>query len=153
MKRLQLALLLMVSPILLCAADPVVGTWHLSLAKSKYLPGPPPRSQTRVYFEEKGSVKAVVVTVYQNGETDTILYPSAYDGKAHPISGAADRDGILMVRVNEYVAESVITHAGMKIAEARRTVSLDGKTMTITYEGILNGETVKNIAFYEKEPN
>ena len=31
------------------AGDPVVGTWELNLEKSKYIPGPPPRSKTRTY--------------------------------------------------------------------------------------------------------
>ena len=31
------------------AADPVLGTWELNVAKSKYNPGPAPKSQTRIY--------------------------------------------------------------------------------------------------------
>ena len=31
------------------AADPLVGTWELSIAKSTYNPGPAPRSETRNY--------------------------------------------------------------------------------------------------------
>jgi hypothetical protein len=30
------------------ADDPILGTWKLNLSKSKYIPGPAPRSQTRV---------------------------------------------------------------------------------------------------------
>ncbi len=33
------------------AADPIVGAWTLSLTKSKYSPGPAPKSLTRTYAE------------------------------------------------------------------------------------------------------
>jgi hypothetical protein len=31
------------------ASDPLTGTWELNLEKSKFSPGPPPKSQTRTY--------------------------------------------------------------------------------------------------------
>jgi|HubBroStandDraft_6_1064221.scaffolds.fasta_scaffold830748_1 hypothetical protein len=153
MRQFSVALLLMMSPLLLCAADPAVGIWNMNLAKSKYTPGPPPRSQTRIYVEEKAGLKAVVITVYKDGNTETVIYPATYDGKEHPVSGAPDRDGIVMTRIDEYTAESILTHAGVKIGEARRTVSRDGRTMTVTYKGVSNGETVNNTAVYEKVPD
>src|SRR5580693_1514744 len=94
------------------AADPVLGTWHLNVAKSRYDPGPPPKSITRTYRLEKGEIRAIVVTVYKNGNSETVYYPADYDGKEHPVSGAPDRDGIVMKRINEYTAESLLTHAG-----------------------------------------
>jgi hypothetical protein len=33
------------------AADSIVGTWNLNLAKSTFAPGPAPKSQTRIYTE------------------------------------------------------------------------------------------------------
>jgi len=151
--RIPLVLLLLVSLVLLSATDPVVGTWKLNVAKSKYIPGPPPKSQTRIYFEDKTGVRALVVTVYRNGDTDTVHYRATYDGKEHPVSGAPDRDGIAMKQLSPYSAESILTHAGVTIGEAHRTVSGDGRTMTITYKGVLNGEPVNNTALYEREPD
>ena len=134
------------------AADPVLGTWHLNVAKSRYDPGPPSKSITRTYRLEKGEIRAIVVTVYKNGNSDTVYYPADYDGKEHPVSGAPDRDGIVMKRINEYTAESLLTHAGKTIGTSRRTVSADGLTMTITFRGVaVNGDEVNNTAYYEKE--
>jgi len=147
------AVLLVLAPLLLSAADPVAGTWLLNLAKSKYNPGPPPRSQTRTYTEENGALKASVITVYKNGNTDTVYYPANYDGKEHPVLGAPDRDGIVMKRIDEFTAESILTHAGSTIGVARRTVSPDGRTLTITYKGVSGGEPVNNTAVYEKKPD
>ena len=147
MSRLALIALLLSAASAMRAADPVIGTWHLNVAKSRYDPGPPPKSQTRIYREEKGEVKAVVITVYKNGNSDTVHYPANYDGKEHPVSGSPDSDGILMKRVNDYTAESVLTHAGSTIGTALRTVSRDGQTMTITFKG----RDVNNTAYYEKD--
>jgi hypothetical protein len=147
MRGLALVVLLLSVALTMRAADPVVGTWHLNLEKSRYDPGPPPRSQTRIYREENGELKAVVITVYKNGNSDTVHYPANYDGKEHPVSGSPDTDGILMKRVDDYTAESTLTHAGHTIGTARRTVSRDGQTMTITFKG----SEVSNTAFYDKE--
>jgi hypothetical protein len=147
MRRLALLALLFSVASAMPAADPVVGTWHLDVAKSSYNPGPPPKSQTRIYREQDGGVKAIVVTVYKNGNSETVHYPANYDGKEHPVEGSPDTDGILMQRIDDNTAESVLTHAGHTIGTARRTVSADGQTMTITFKG----SEVNNTAFYEKE--
>jgi len=152
MRRISLLVLLISTASILSAADPVLGTWRLNVAKSRYDPGPPPRSQTRIYREENGEVKAVVVTVYKNGNTDTVHYAANYDGKEHPVSGSPDTDGILMKKVDDNTAESLLTHAGNTIGTARRTVSRDGLTMTITFKGPgERGQQVNNTAFYDKQ--
>ena len=133
------------------AADPVLGTWTLNLAKSKYVPGPAPRSQTRVYYQDAEGIKVTVVTVDPDGSSSTVLYPANYDAREHPVAGSRDTDGIIMKRVNDRTAESVLKHAGMTMGITRRIVSDDGKTMTITYQGESQGEKVNNIGVYEKK--
>ena len=147
MRRLALLVVLLGAALVMRAADPVIGTWHLNVEKLRYDPGPPPKSQTRIYREEDGGVKAVVITVYKNGNSDTVHYAANYDGKEHPVEGSPDTDGILMTRIDDHAAESVLTHAGHTIGMARRTVSRDGQTMTITFKG----SDVNNTAYYEKE--
>jgi hypothetical protein len=140
MRRLALLVLLLGVALAMRAADPVIGTWHLDVEKSS-------KSQTRIYREEDGGVKAVVITVYKNGNSDTVHYPANYDGKERSVEGSPDTDGILMKRIDDYTAESILTHAGHTIGIARRKVSSDGLTMTITFKG----SDVNNTAFYEKE--
>ena len=42
----------------------LIGTWRLNVGKSKYSPGPPLRSETRVYTRSADGVKGVVSRVY-----------------------------------------------------------------------------------------
>ena len=110
------------------AADAAVGTWKLNLAKSKYRPGPPPRSQTRVYREAPDGVKATVTTVNPDGEMYIEEYPSNYDGVEHAVKGDPYLDGIIMKKVDDFTAESTLIHGEVVIGTAKRTVSPDGKT-------------------------
>lgn len=150
--RFGIAVMLMMAPILAqTASDPVLGTWYLNVAKSRYDPGPRPRSQTRVYTLDKDGIKAVSTTVYANGNSDTVHYPSNYDGKEHPVAGSPDTDGIVMKKVDDRTAESNLIHAGKVIGTTRRTVSRDGKTLTIVYKGVgPKGEQVSNNTVYDK---
>jgi hypothetical protein len=151
MRRIALLVLLVSAVVTLRAADLVIGTWQLNVVKSKYDPGPPPRSQTRTYVEDKDGIKAVSTTVYKNGNSDTVHYPANFDGKEHPVAGSPDIDGIIMKRVDDFTSESTLTHAGKVTGTTRRTVSRDGKTMTITFKGTgPTGEQVSNTTYYEK---
>jgi hypothetical protein len=132
--------------------DRVLGTWNLNVAKSSYSPGPPPRSQQRVYRADAGGVKATVTTVNADGQPVTTEYVAGYDNVEHPLSGSPDFDGIALKRINADTAEATLTHARKIIGKARRVVSKDGKTMTITFEGTdSRGRPVRNVALYEKQ--
>jgi len=133
------------------AADPAVGTWKLNLAKSKYVPGPAPKSQTRIYAEAPGGIKATVTTVNRDGTTFVEEYPANSDGVEHSVTGNPDLDGIIMKKIDDFTAVSTLIHAGVVLGTARRTVSADGKTMTITYQGTLSGEKVNNVGVYDKQ--
>ena len=49
------------------AADPIVGTWQLNVAKSKFNPGPALKSQTRVYTESAKGISIKVTQVAADG--------------------------------------------------------------------------------------
>jgi hypothetical protein len=135
----------------LCAADPIVGTWVLDAKKSTYKPGPPPRSQTRVYRQSDGGITATVVTVAPDGKATTVEYPVNYDGRSYPVAGSPDFDSIQMTRMSDRRSESTLLHGGKTLAKAVREVSSDGTTLTITYEGTTSeGDAFKNVSLYEK---
>jgi hypothetical protein len=48
-------------------SDPFVGTWQLNLAKSKYSPGPPPKSQTQTVQGDGQSHKFTITGTTAEG--------------------------------------------------------------------------------------
>jgi len=136
----------------LWAADPVVGKWKLNLEKSKYLPGPAPKSQTRVYEAKSGGITVTIRTVAENGEVIVVEHPLNYDGKEQRVIGSRQSDAISLQKIDEYSSESVMKHAGKVIGTNRRVVSTDGKTMTITYDGLdSSGRQAKVVAVYDRQ--
>ncbi|MEP7355509.1 MAG: hypothetical protein ABI824_19945 [Acidobacteriota bacterium] len=151
MKNLALVLLLFSTSLSLSAADAALGKWNLNLSKSRYDPGPAPKSETRIYRLEHGETKAAITTVYKDGHSQTVIYPATYDGKEHPVSGSPDTDGVVMTQIDDYTAESTITHAGKTIGKTRRVVARDRQTMTITFKGVAeNGDPVNNTAVFQR---
>ena len=135
-------------PPYVAARDPVIGTWRLVLAKSKYYPGPAPRNETRTYEADGDFLKATIRRVDGTGRAETIAYRANYDNP-YPVTGSPDYDAIKMTRIDDRTAESVLSHAGRVFGIARRVISADGRTMTIT----LRREAevlVNNVAFYER---
>lgn len=136
------------------AQDIVLGTWVLDVEKSSYDPGPPPRSQTRTYEAHPKGVKATITTVNARGRSLTAEYVADYDSIEYPLTGSTQVDAIALKRITDYVAEATLLHARKVIGTARRQISMDGKTMTITYNGIdQEGRQVHNVAVYAKKSN
>ena len=146
-----LVLLLMATTALL-AADYTLGTWQLNLRKSRFLPGPAFKSETRTYAEEKDGVKVTIRTVDGKGRQATSVYLSTPDGKQHSVSGSGGpADAVALKRIDEYTAETTLIHADREIAKTTRTVSADGMTLTITYKGLdPDGNQVNNTLIFDR---
>jgi len=131
--------------------DLVLGTWSLNVDKSKWTPGPAPRSQTRTYEAHENGVKATVKTVYSDGHSTSVEYVAKYDAIEYPLSGSPDAERVSLKKISPHEAQVALGHAGKVIGTARRVISRDGKTMTITYKGELEGESVVNVSVYERK--
>jgi hypothetical protein len=129
----------------------VFGTWQLNLARSKFNPGPPYRSQTRVYERHEKGVRAAIKTTYSDGHTTEVEYVAGYDSLEYPVTGSPDYDSIKLKRVDAYTSEAVLGHAGKQFATARRTISEDGKTMTIVFQVDFAGSRVNNVMVYDRQ--
>ena len=133
------------------ATDPVVGTWELNIAKSKFTPGPAPKSETRTYVvvgqEIKGSSKGIDAA----GKPMSVEWTVNYDGKERPVTGSPDLDALSLKRIDTFTTESTQKKAGKVVATATRAVSKDGKTLTITTKGTnAKGQAVNNVEVFEK---
>jgi hypothetical protein len=135
------------------AADPLIGTWKLDLSKSIFNPGPTPKSQIRVYQAVPGGgMKLTLTTIDVEGKSQSIDLPATPDGKKYPITGLGQADTVMLTPLTDRTAEAKLKYGDVVIGTARRELSPDGNTLTITYTGIdREGGQVSNIAVYAKQ--
>jgi hypothetical protein len=153
--KLALILLIVASTGLLHAQDaddPILGTWKLNLSKSKYIPGPAPRSQTRVYRRTPDGIFVTIETVDANGRRQPpIEFEEKYDGKEYPIKGSAIGDALILTRINNYLSEATMKHGGMVVATTRRIITDNGKTLMLIYQEANYERPVDNIIVYDRQ--
>ena len=118
------------------AADPVFGAWQLNLSKSKFSPGPVPKSMTRTYAESAGgTITLTMKSMSADGKSSTGTYTYKEDGKPYAVSGNPDADMASVTRVDALTVNFKQMRAGATIATGVRTVSKDGKTLTVAQKG------------------
>jgi hypothetical protein len=134
------------------AADAVVGTWKLNLAKSTFTPGPAPKSQTRTYAESAQGMTLTVKTTAADGKDTTSNLTFKEDGKPYPVSGNPDFDMVSVTRVDALTVHSSQMKAGATVSTGVRTVSKDGKTLTFTQKGAhAGGGKYDDVSVYDKQ--
>src|SRR5256885_14175104 len=83
------------------ARDNNVGTWKLNLAKSKYSPGPAPKSQTMTIEAWGGDgLKYAADGVGVDGKPTHAEFQAKYDGKDYPFKGNPDADMLSYRRID-----------------------------------------------------
>jgi len=133
------------------SADPVVGTWKLNVAKSKFSPGPAPKSETRTYAVAGQDIKGTAKGVDSSGKPTASEWTMNYDGKDRPFVGSQDADTLSLKRVDASSAEFTQKKAGKVVITGTRSISQDGKVMTITSKGTnAGGQAISNVQVFEK---
>ena len=133
------------------AADPAIGTWELNVSESKYSPGLPPKSETRTYEVTGESVKFASKGIDAEGKPTLVQINGNYDGKDYPITGSPDADAISYKRIDVSTLGFTQKRNNTVVGTGTRTVSKDGKVMTVIYMGTnAKGQTVNYIAVYAK---
>jgi hypothetical protein len=135
----------------LAQGDQFVGTWKLDVAKSKYDPGPAPKSQTRTW---DASGKVTVEGINAAGKPVTYGYPIMNDGKDYPTTGSVPNgaDMISSKKINPNTVEVNFKRGGKGAETTKFTVSKDGKMLTISAKGTnLDGSAFNNVTVWEKQ--
>lgn len=134
-------------PLAMGADDMFVGTWNLNVAKSKFNPGPAPKSMT-VTIEPGGKVS--VESVNAEGKETKWGYTAAPGAEA-TIDGM-ENSTVIEKRVGERTVEHTWNMGGPAKMTGRGVLSKNGKTMTYTIKGTnAKGEAVHNVEIYEKQ--
>lgn len=131
--------------------DPRLGTWKLNVEKSKYSPGPAPKSLA-ITFEEAGKgVKLSTQQVNADDSTASTGYTANYDGKNYPLSGSPAADTTSLKRIDARTVLRTDKKNGKAVATLRSVLSKDGKTYTVTVKAKTpKGEPVNNTLVFER---
>jgi len=134
------------------AADQQSGTWKMNPAKSKYSPGPAPKSITVKIDSDADNVKLTSDGIDAAGNPTHIEFTAKYDGKDYPITGVPNADTIAIKRIDASTVQSTSKKAGQVVMTVRSVVSKDGKTRTSTFKGKdAQGHDVNNVVVYDKQ--
>lgn len=159
MRLLPNAALCSLAATVLCAAnmqfssaDPVIGTWKMNIAKSRFSPGPAPKNATTVYSQEGDWL--VIKSTGTDSAGQPINRTNRYkrDGKAYPFDGPNGRGTITVKRIDDYNSEAVTKLEGGGTITTRSVISKDGKTRTMTSTGTnAKGEKVNSVIVWERQ--
>jgi len=145
------AVLLTVSGV--ASADPFVGKWRMSVARSKYPAGTCPTSMTIEMRPAGQGVSYRSDSTFKNGAETHAQYTADYDGRQVIVMSA---HGLLLPvslkRINPRTVEASYSRGMQVVATSRRAISPDGRRMTITtISKDASGKSVKTIGIYYKE--
>jgi len=138
----------------LAQSNPLIGTWKLNVAKSRYSGSPPPRSTTLTFAGDGQNLTNTAETIDAQGQTIKTVFAHTYDGKPHPTTGVAGGlfDTSTYNRVDANTVNFVRSKDGKVVQTGSNVVSADGKTFTVTTIGIgPNGQQISTFAVYEKQ--
>ena len=132
------------------STDPLVGTWKMDTAKSTFKPGPGSKSSTLIIEAAGKGMKVSVDAVTANGPLKW-SYTAMPDGKDVPVTGNPNAEMASMTLPNPNERVVVFKRGGKPVMTSKAVVAKDGKTMTITQDGVdLKGQTVHNVLHYVK---
>jgi len=151
-KRMLIASAIVVMAAVVAAqSDPSIGTWKLNLAKSTYTGGEPPKSSTIVIEKAGEGVKLTATTVIADGTTRRISYTANYDGKDAAVTGTPDYNAVA-IKKTATGSEGMRKKDGKMVQTYTRTVSADGKTMTVKASGMnAAGKHFESTQVYDKQ--
>jgi hypothetical protein len=134
------------------AVENWLGTWKLNVAKSKYSPGPAPKSLTLKFEATEDGIRLTSDVLDSEGKATHAVYVSKFDGKDVPWEGNPDADTASAKRIDDNSYENIWKKEGKVTITAKAVVSKDGKTLTVTLTGTdSKGRAVNNTAVYDRQ--
>ncbi|MCU1244029.1 MAG: hypothetical protein JWO71_4755 [Candidatus Acidoferrum typicum] len=136
------------------AQTPALGTWKLNVAKSKYSPGPAPKSMTRTVESAGDKVKYTFEGVAADGSKIAYTFTVAFDGRDYPINGSGapgGADAIAIKKTNSGAYEAILKKAGKPILISRVQVSKDSNSTTISQSSADGKGATDNQMVFDKQ--
>ncbi len=136
--------------------EPYVGTWKLNLAKSKYDPGPLPKSAMDVNATTAdGAMRSVQDWVAADGTKGHAEWSAKFDGKDYPVTGGVPGTTISLTRPDPKdprTVDWVWKVPGQPTTTGRTVYAKDGKTRVIDDKAVdASGKTTVRHRVYDRE--
>ena len=158
MTKLCIWMLAALLPLIAAQDNPAAGTWKLDVAKSKFSPGPPPKSATLTIEAQGDSVKTKLEEVEADDSHTGYEYTATLDGKDYPVAGSTSperlrgADAVVIRRNGSHAYGAMFKKSGQVMMTNMTTVSKDGKTLTLVVNGAdAKGEPVKLMLVWDKQ--
>jgi hypothetical protein len=135
------------------AADDVLnGTWKLNLAKSKYDPGPAPRSMTVTISVVNGAETYKMEGVDAMGKAIGASFTAKLNGPEAPTMGISYADTIQIKRLSPNHLIATHKMGGKVTMTTDVVVAADGMSRTLRYSGTNEkGVAVHDVVVFDKQ--
>jgi hypothetical protein len=143
---------IVLSSSLALAAENWLGTWKVNPAKSKYSPGPAPKSLTLKWDKTADGIRLTSDGVDAEGKATHSTYTSKFDGKDVPWEGNPNADTSTAKKIDDNNFSNVWKKDGKATITSKAVVSNDGKTLTTIQTGTdSKGRAVNNTVVYDRQ--
>ena len=130
--------------------DPFPGTWLLARGKSDFTPPTPFYKRTVIIEPIDGGYKITTRTVSDRQQTIESTYSARFDGKDVPIDNSV-LDTMSLRRIDANTIEGAAKLKGQVVENATMKVSSDGKALTVTTKGSINGDDYSSTQVFNRQ--
>jgi hypothetical protein len=134
-------------------AKPVfAATWKLNAVKSKYAPGPAPKSQVATLAAVNNGMSVVSDRVDADGQKVHFEWIAMFDGKDYPVKGDPSRDMVSVKKIDDYTIEITNKKGGKVTTTIKAVYDKDGKHRVETVTGKnTQGQAIKNVTSWDRQ--
>jgi hypothetical protein len=134
------------------ADDPSSGTWKLNVAKSKYSPGPGPKSSTVTIKIENGTETYSAENVDAAGNSTQGAFTAKLDGTDAPVSGIPYADTVSIKRMSSHHLVATLKKGGTVMMTVHVVIAADGMSRRLTYDGKnAEGKAEHDVLVFDKQ--
>ena len=131
-------------------SDSALGAWTLSRAKSTFN-GEVPYRRVMKFMVVGDAIKETTYTMSPDMRSVIVEYTARLDGTDVPISNSL-LNTVSVRRVDDNTVERTGKVAGQVVETETRTISDDGRVLTVTTKGTRNGAEYSSVQVYDRQP-
>ena len=131
-------------------SDAALGAWTLNRAKSTFSGAVPYRRVIK--FEVVGdAIRETIYTMSTDKPSVLIQYNARFDGNDYPITNST-LSTVSLKRVDDRTVERIGKIQGQVVETETRTLSDNGRVLTVTTKGTMGGTEYTSVQVYDRQP-